>query len=447
MNRILLIDDDPELVRGLCHRLEAEGYVVRTARNGMTGMRLADQEDHDLILVDAAAPELDGYELLERLRKRGNTTPVILLGARDAPDIEEDRIRGLRLGADDYVARPVGHGELLARIRARTHAARRIAVLNGALSGDGLTNLVDKALELTRAERGIVLLRNGSPKLRVVVARGPDGKALPRDVKYSTSVARHVMDTGEAEVLIDPADAKPDGSVVELRLRQVLCAPLESGGQRVGVLYADSRFSNTGFTQADLDVFNSLARQCSKVIAKRRMEDSLREARDLQRALVPGRPKSGPHFQVAGLNRPLEEAGGDYLDYIRLGEDRLAIAVGDVAGHGVRAALMMTAARSLLRAFLPHERDAAAVLFRLNRSGAAAARCDGRVRGACRNGRGPGRRGAGRVPDGRDRADGRRRRAAGLHRRTHRGRRRGARDVRSRPPQADREGAQGPLGA
>ena len=98
MNRILLIDDDPGLTRALSRRLEAEGYVVRTARSGLSGWKIAERGKHDLILLDAAAPGLNGYELLDRLRKNGDATPVILLASQDS---EADRIRGLRLGADD----------------------------------------------------------------------------------------------------------------------------------------------------------------------------------------------------------------------------------------------------------------------------------------------------------------------------------------------------------
>ncbi|MHC4957221.1 MAG: PP2C family protein-serine/threonine phosphatase [Planctomycetota bacterium] len=234
--------------------------------------------------------------------------------------------------------------------------------------GFGLDALADEALRLTGAERALVLLRNGSPKLRIVAARGPAGQDLDRDgLRFSTSVATRVFEAGRAEALIDPSHAAAASSIVDLHLRRVMCAPLRSAGQLIGVLYADSRITSKSFDRADLKAFQKLAHRCGDVVERQRMADSLEEASRLQRALQPRRPEGGPRLEVAGLNRPLEEAGGDYLDYIRMGP-RLNLVLGDVAGHGVAAALMMTAARSLLRAFLPREPDPAHALTQVNRS-------------------------------------------------------------------------------
>lgn len=367
MSRILLIEDDHKLARGLRYNLEAEGYDLSVARDGKDGLRLAAEDRFDVILLDLKLPDGSGLQVLEDLRGAGTSTPVILLSASAR---EKDRVKGLRMGADDYVDKPFSIDELLARIRARTRTARRMEVLNGALNESGLESLVDRALDLTGAERALVLLRNGSPKLRVAAARARGGLDLPKDVEYSRSIAQAVFESGRAEALIDPGDDADwnSSSILDLHLRHVMCAPLESGGQRIGALYADSRVTAAGFAKADLALFKSLAHQCSAVIESRRMSDALREASEMQRALQPRRPESGKHLDVAGLNRPLEEAGGDYLDYIRISERRLGLALGDVVGHGIAAALMMTAARSLLRTFLPREPHAAAALAQVNRA-------------------------------------------------------------------------------
>ena len=367
MNRLLLIEDDPRLARSLRYNLEAEGYDIRVAREGSDGLRLAERDKYDLILLDLKLPDRDGLEVLEELRSNGSTTPVILLAASAG---RRDRARGLRLGADDYLSKPFSLEELLARIRARTRTATRMSVLNGALNGGGLDTLADKALDLTGAERALVLLRNGSPRLRVVAARGRGGKDLPRDLEYSRSIAQAVYKSGKAEALLDPGKDVEwnSGSILDLALRHVMCAPLQVGGANIGALYADSRVTAAGFAKADMDLFRTLAHQCSEVVEKQRMTDSLAEASRVQQALQPRRPEGGPFLDVAGLNRPLEEAGGDYLDYIRLGPHRLDLVLGDVSGHGVAAAMVMTAARSLLRTFLPRERDPAAALHQVNRA-------------------------------------------------------------------------------
>jgi len=367
MSRILLIEDDHRLARGLRYNLEAEGYFIRVAREGADGLRLARRDRFDLILLDLKLPDRDGLSVLQEMRDNGSTTPVILLSASAG---RRDRARGLRMGADDYISKPFSLDELLARIRTRTRTARRMRVLNGALNGTGLDGLADKALDLTGAERALILLRNGSPKLRIVAARGPGGKDLPRDLEYSRSIAQAVYESGKAEALIDPGKDVEwnSSSILDLALRHVMCAPLQVGGQNIGALYADSRVTATGFAKADMELFSTLAHQCSEVVEKQRMSDSLAEASRVQQALQPRRPEGGPRLDVAGLNRPLEEAGGDYLDYIRLGPRRLHLVLGDVSGHGVAAAMFMTAARSLLRTFLPRERHAAAALGQVNRA-------------------------------------------------------------------------------
>jgi DNA-binding response OmpR family regulator len=121
VTRILLVEDDPGMARGLAYNLESEGYAVVVARDGAKGLAEARKGGFDLVLLDVMLPERSGFEVLQRLRADGVETPVILLTARGA---EMDRIAGLKLGADDYVSKPFSLGELLARIGARL---RRVA--------------------------------------------------------------------------------------------------------------------------------------------------------------------------------------------------------------------------------------------------------------------------------------------------------------------------------
>jgi DNA-binding response OmpR family regulator len=116
MSRILIVEDDPGMARGLAYNLEAEGYEVEVARDGEAGLKHARAGGHDLVLLDVMLPKRSGFEILKRLRADGIETPVILLTARGA---ELDKIAGLKLGADDYVTKPFSLGELLARIGAR----------------------------------------------------------------------------------------------------------------------------------------------------------------------------------------------------------------------------------------------------------------------------------------------------------------------------------------
>jgi two-component system OmpR family response regulator len=112
--RILVVEDEPRLLRNLAKALREEGYAVDTAEEGTDGLFKARSYDFDAIVLDVMIPGLDGWQLLERLR-REKTTPVLMLTARDA---HKDRVRGLDTGADDYLVKPFDLPELLARLRA-----------------------------------------------------------------------------------------------------------------------------------------------------------------------------------------------------------------------------------------------------------------------------------------------------------------------------------------
>jgi two-component system alkaline phosphatase synthesis response regulator PhoP len=113
--RILVVEDDLSILTGLSMNLRIEGYEVLQAQDGRTGLAKALDEAPDLLVLDIMLPELNGYELLKELRRRGRYTPVVMLSAKG---METDKILGLNLGADDYVVKPFGLQELLARIKA-----------------------------------------------------------------------------------------------------------------------------------------------------------------------------------------------------------------------------------------------------------------------------------------------------------------------------------------
>jgi len=112
--RILVVEDEPRLLHNLAKALREESYAVDTADNGDDGLFKAETYDYDAIVLDVMLPQLDGWEVLTRLRKQ-KRTPVLMLTARDAT---KDRVRGLDGGADDYLIKPFDLDELLARLRA-----------------------------------------------------------------------------------------------------------------------------------------------------------------------------------------------------------------------------------------------------------------------------------------------------------------------------------------
>ncbi len=122
---ILLVDDDPQLIRLVRANLESVGYSVQVAMDARSALQLVDMEIPDMIILDIMLPEIDGYELCQRIREF-SATPIIMLTAK----VEDaDRVRGLKLGADDYLTKPFSVQELLARVEAvlrRTRSSEEV---------------------------------------------------------------------------------------------------------------------------------------------------------------------------------------------------------------------------------------------------------------------------------------------------------------------------------
>jgi len=114
-NKILVIEDEPTLSRLLSYNLNQEGYETTVVENGAEGLQIALQSQFDLIILDIMLPGLNGFEILNRLHQNGVRTPIIILTARNA---EEEVVQGLKHGADDYITKPFGVAELLARVSA-----------------------------------------------------------------------------------------------------------------------------------------------------------------------------------------------------------------------------------------------------------------------------------------------------------------------------------------
>jgi two-component system OmpR family response regulator len=156
--RILIVEDEPDLLASLAQALREEGYAVDTAANGDDGFFNAEGTDYDAIVLDVMLPGLDGWEILRRLRKT-KSTPVLMLTARDQT---RDRVKGLDSGADDYLVKPFDLQELFARLRAiiRRGVNKTTNVIEiGGLRVDTATRIVslgNQPVELTAREYSLV---------------------------------------------------------------------------------------------------------------------------------------------------------------------------------------------------------------------------------------------------------------------------------------------------
>lgn len=202
MTRVLVIEDNKNLATGLRNNLEIEGYAVDVAGDGPTGLELARASQPDLILLDLMLPGMDGYRVLKTLREEGIDTPVLILSARGE---ETDKVLGFHLGADDYVAKPFGLLELLARVDAllrraaasETKAKQAVPHAFGDVQVDTGTHTVQrngKPVTLRPKEYDLLialLQRNGQVATRAELLEEVWGYS---DEVYSRTVDTHVAE-------------------------------------------------------------------------------------------------------------------------------------------------------------------------------------------------------------------------------------------------------------
>ncbi len=175
MTRVLVVEDDAAILKGLTDNLEAESYDVLTAMDGEAGYALLEKEEPDLVILDLMLPKLSGYEICQRARSEGMTVPILMLTARGT---ESDRVHGLDLGADDYVTKPFSVRELLARVRALLRRGQSADAVPDELEFDDV--VVDfRSFEARKGGEVIKLTRKEFGTLRFLARRR--GEVVRRD--------------------------------------------------------------------------------------------------------------------------------------------------------------------------------------------------------------------------------------------------------------------------
>ena len=179
MTMVLAIEDDPAILRGLSDNLRFEGYDVITATDGETGYNMQRERKPDLILLDLMLPRMSGLEFCRKLRGEGIETPVLMLTARSE---EADRVLGLDLGADDYVAKPFSVRELMARVRALLRRSQLGTDGTDALPDElrfGGTEIDFRSYEARRNGAAVQMTRKEFAILRYLASRA--GEVVSRD--------------------------------------------------------------------------------------------------------------------------------------------------------------------------------------------------------------------------------------------------------------------------
>jgi phosphoserine phosphatase RsbU/P len=267
------------------------------------------------------------------------------------------------------------------------------ALGSGRVLDDVLTLVLDSALDVTKAERGFIMLAQRDGELEFKIARGHGRMTLP-GTSFTTSakIPREVFQTGQSRIVGDLMDGNLAGmhdGTIAVGIRHVLCVPLSvhpmgSGPEPgvatrvIGVLYLDGRERSTMLsaqTRSSLEAFATQAalaiesaRLYAEAAEKTRIERDLRIAAEIQQALLPEGTCEASCADLAASSVPCRTVGGDFFDYLELGDRGFGFALGDVAGKGAPAALLAAAVQSNFIAQAPVSSDPADTMARINKA-------------------------------------------------------------------------------
>lgn len=173
--RILIVDDEPSITEFVSYAMQKEGYLTEIASDGEEALRKIEQQHFDLFILDIMLPGIDGYELCRRIRTK-MSTPILLLSARDT---ELNKVVGLELGADDYLAKPFGVRELLARTRALLRRSQGNEMVSGnEISAGGIT--LNEDTHVAQGDKGAIDLTPREFELLACLMRNA-GKVVSRE--------------------------------------------------------------------------------------------------------------------------------------------------------------------------------------------------------------------------------------------------------------------------
>ncbi len=349
--RILVADDNSDMRAYLMRLLTREGWHVEPAPDGQAALEAIHRNPPDLLLTDVMMPRLNGFALVRALRgdEATRALPVIMLSARAG---DGSGVEGMEAGADDYVVKPFTAAELIARVRNTLRLARVRAMHTRQLSA-----LADTAAVIT------------------------SGRALEEAFQTVTEQARALLDGIAAEVVVADSDSRPelrftsglDGTSADTA-GSVRAAILGRGGEPIGTLTvlvdATRRLSDQerGLLGPMTNMLASLAQ------AGWQLDQDRQLVLTLQQSTLPDNLPTLDGWELQAVHRPAAgRVGGDWYDVVVLPDGDAVISIGDVAGHGLGAAVMTGQVRNAVRAYAVEDSSPAAIITRvaalLNRLG------------------------------------------------------------------------------
>lgn len=359
------------------------------SRNGtfINGTRVADRaaiHHGDQMLICDILFEFRNESSVDRLAgdKPGGSSLIAPLAGEEGEPEEEDASSSI-MATIDVSGGPSKSWNFSAKPEAQLEAMVEIsnALGNTLLVKEILPKLLDSLFKVfVQADRGFVIMRPKPDAPLVPVASKARRKEDELSMRVSRTIVRQALETKKA---ILSADAATDSrfsqaqSIADFQIRSLICAPMfSSDGEPLGVIQIDTNNQRSRFTDLDLQILAGVASQASiamdnarmheEAIKQRALQRDLELARQMQHALLPSSPPQVLGYHFFEFYEAANQVGGDYYDYVSLPDDRFAAVVGDVAGKGVSAAILMAKLSSDVRFWLAREPDAAKALGEIN---------------------------------------------------------------------------------
>lgn len=286
-----------------------------------------------------------------------------------------------------------------AESKVSSHHLRMLLEVSKALSSslildDVLNRVMEAVIELAGADRGFLMLKDAHGELQVAMSRNITREALEdKQHRLSRTVIQRVIQTDQSVIVCDAErdqHLRDQKSVIALNLKTIMCVPLriyrstfqDNGAEdapavsTIGLLYVDKQTVTQVFSDQDLELFETLAghaaiaienaRLHQEELEKRQLEEEFKIAREIQQTLLPKTPPELARTRFSGVNIQCRAIGGDYYDFIPLGEDQVGIVIADVAGKGCSAALLTSMAQGMFLSEACPERSAAETISRVN---------------------------------------------------------------------------------
>jgi len=337
---LLIIEDDPALLRGLTDNFEPRGYRVHTASDGREGLDAALSDPPDLILLDIMLPKVNGFEVCRSVRDRKLDMPVIMLTAKGQ---EADIVRGLELGADDYVTKPFNIRELVARVASLLRRRQSEQVDTHRFGNCELDMVSHRCLK----DGHELALTPKEFRMLAYFVRRPD-RALTRSDIIDEVWGRNVIVTGRS---VDRCITTLRNKIEPNPQRPTLIQTIRDIGYRFQFPEELAEQAHPSSSQRGVSDSSGTQAVQSGANIQGISELELQRARDIQMGLVPAKPS------VEGLDitigfEPCRWIGGDYADVIRAADRRVVLLIADVCGKGLPAALIASKLHALAHASL-----------------------------------------------------------------------------------------------